>query len=95
MALGTRGKSKSAARDRRHARLRKKIEGRLQAKHPDQWLPLYSQVKFTDTPYVDALREGQRHDRIMEQVLAMPGVEERWETEEVERKVLDLLGSNS
>ena len=27
MALGTRGKSKSAARDRRHARLRKKIEG--------------------------------------------------------------------
>jgi len=26
MALGTRGKSKSAARDRRHARLRKKIE---------------------------------------------------------------------
>jgi large subunit ribosomal protein L18 len=27
MALGIRGKSKSAARDRRHARLRKKIEG--------------------------------------------------------------------
>lgn len=27
MALGTRGKSKAAARDRRHARLRKKIEG--------------------------------------------------------------------
>ena len=27
MALGTRGKSTSAARDRRHARLRKKIEG--------------------------------------------------------------------
>ncbi|MCC6938452.1 MAG: FAD-dependent monooxygenase [Flavobacteriales bacterium] len=76
--------------------LRKKIEGRLQAKHPDQWLPLYSQVKFTDTPYVDALREGQRHDRIMEQVLAMPGVEEKWESDpavqrEVERKALELL----
>jgi large subunit ribosomal protein L18 len=27
MGLGTRGKSNSAARDRRHARLRKKIEG--------------------------------------------------------------------
>jgi large subunit ribosomal protein L18 len=27
MALGVRGKSKSAARDRRHSRLRKKIEG--------------------------------------------------------------------
>ncbi len=71
--------------------LRKKIEGRLQAKHPDQWLPLYSQVKFTDTPYVDALREGQRHDRIMEKVLAMPGVEEKWESEEVERKAMELV----
>ncbi len=73
--------------------LRKKIEGRLQQKHPDQWLPLYSQVKFTDIPYKDALREGLRHDRIMEQVLAMPGVEEKWEGEEVERKALDLLAS--
>jgi kynurenine 3-monooxygenase len=59
--------------------LRKKIEGRLQAKHPDQWLPLYSQVKFSDIEYKDALREGQRHDRIMEAVLAMPGIEEKWE----------------
>ena len=40
---------------------------------------------------LDALREGRRHDRIMEQVLAMPGIEERWESEEVERKALDLL----
>jgi kynurenine 3-monooxygenase len=72
--------------------LRKKIEGRIQAKHPDKWLPLYSQVKFTDTPYVDAWNEGLRHDRIMEQVLAMPGIEELWESEEVERKVLGLLG---
>ena len=71
--------------------LRKKIEGRIQAKHPDKWLPLYSQVKFTDTPYVDAWNEGLRHDRIMEEVLAMPGIEEKWEGEEVERKVLGLL----
>jgi kynurenine 3-monooxygenase len=71
--------------------LRKKIEGHIQAKHPDQWLPLYTQVKFTDIPYVDALREGQRHDRIMEEILAMPGIETKWESEEVERKALELL----
>lgn len=71
--------------------LRKKIEGRLQAKHPDQWLPLYSQVKFSDIEYKDALREGQRHDRIMERVLAMPGIEEKWESEEVERRAMELM----
>ena len=73
--------------------LRKKIEGRLQQRHPDKWLPLYSQVKFSDIPYVDAWNEGLRHDCIMEEVLAMPGVEERWDSEEVERKALELLGT--
>ena len=71
--------------------LRKKIEGHLQAKHPDQWLPLYSQVKFSDIQYKDAWREGLRHDRIMEEVLAMPGIEEKWESEEVERRVMELV----
>ena len=74
--------------------LRKKIEGHLQAKHPDQWLPLYSQVKFSDIEYKDAWREGLRHDRIMEEVLAIPGIEEKWESEEVERRVMELVGSN-
>jgi kynurenine 3-monooxygenase len=73
--------------------LRKKIEGRLQQRHPDKWLPLYSQVKFSDIAYIDAWNEGLRHDRIMEQVLAMPGIEEKWESEEVERMALGLLGS--
>jgi hypothetical protein len=58
---------------------------------PDQWLPLYSQVKFSDIEYKDAWKEGLRHDRIMEEVLAMPGIEEKWESEEVERKALGLL----
>ena len=72
--------------------LRKKIEGRMQAKHPDKWLPLYSQVKFTRHPLRGrAGDEGLRHDRIMEQVLAMPGIEEKWESEEVEKKALELL----
>lgn len=70
--------------------LRKKIEGRLQAKHPDQWMPLYSQVKFSNIGYLDAWNEGLRQDRIMEQVLAMPGIEEQWDSEGVERMALEL-----
>ncbi len=73
--------------------LRRKIEGHLQAKHPDKWLPLYSQVKFSDIEYKDAWKEGLRHDRIMEEVLAMEGVEENWEGAEVERRVLELVGA--
>jgi kynurenine 3-monooxygenase len=71
--------------------LRKKIEGHLQAKHPDQWLPLYSQVKFSDIEYKDAWKEGLRHDRIMEEVLAMPGIDEKWESAEVEKRAMELV----
>ncbi len=71
--------------------LRKKIEGRIQKLHPDKWIPLYSQVKFTDVPYREAWNEGLRHDRIMEEVLAMPGIEEKWESDEVEKRALELL----
>ncbi|HNU55305.1 MAG TPA: NAD(P)/FAD-dependent oxidoreductase [Flavobacteriales bacterium] len=73
--------------------LRRKIEGHLQARHPDKWLPLYSQVKFTDIAYKDAWEEGLRHDRIMEEVMRTPGIEENWDSAEVEKKALGLLGA--
>lgn len=76
--------------------LRKRIEEHVQAQHPDKWIPLYSQVKFSDIAYKDAWNEGLRHDRIMEEVLAIPGIAERWGTDaglqqQVERQVLEAL----
>ncbi len=61
--------------------LRKKIEGRLHARFPQEWIPLYSMVTFHDEiNYADAYRTGQRQKRIMEEVLAMPGIAEQWES---------------
>jgi kynurenine 3-monooxygenase len=48
-------------------------------------------VKFSDIGYKAAWDEGLRHDRIMEQVLALPDIEEQWESEAVEKKALELL----
>lgn len=71
--------------------LRKKIEGKIYDKHPDKWIPLYSQVKFTDTPYAEAKQAGERQDAIMNALLAMPGIEDRWNSDEVEKMILDSL----
>ena len=48
----------------------KKLEARLQQKHPDRWLPLYSQVTFSHTPYHEALARGRQQQRAMETVMA-------------------------
>jgi len=73
--------------------LRKKIERKVQANHPDKWTPLYTLVKFTNIPYHEAKAEGERHDRIMEEILAMEGIEEHWNSDEVEQEVLRLFES--
>lgn len=71
--------------------LRKKIEGWFAAKHPDKWLPLYSQVKFSNTQYADALASGNRHDAIMAKVMELPGIEAKWDSTEVEQLILSQL----
>lgn len=71
--------------------LRKKIEARFNDLHPDKWLPLYSMVTFSHIPYSEALAEGYRQDRIMEEVMKMPGIEENWNSSEVEERILSLL----
>lgn len=71
--------------------LRKKIEARFSRNNPGKWVPLYSMVTFSRIRYSEALKEGQRQDRIMEEVMAMPDIHENWEDSKVEKKILELL----
>jgi kynurenine 3-monooxygenase len=71
--------------------LRKKIEGHIQKRNPDKWIPLYSQVKFTNIQYIDAWNEGLRQDAIMEPILNTAEIAEKWNSEEVEQLVLAAI----
>lgn len=70
--------------------LRKKIENRFYGKYPEKWMPLYSMVTFSHIPYSDALKEGLRQDGIMEKIMALPNIETKWDSEEVEDMILSL-----
>lgn len=71
--------------------LRKKIENKMQEKYPDKWLPLYSQVKFSNIQYCDALNTSKKHNEIMEKILSTKGIEEKWDSSEIENQILKLL----
>jgi kynurenine 3-monooxygenase len=58
--------------------LRKKITAHLQELHPD-WLPVYSQVTFSHTPYSHALLADDAENAFFDRVLAVPGIEENWQ----------------
>ena len=71
--------------------LQKKIEKWFSDKHPEKWTPLYSRVTFSLQPYSDALAIGDFQNKIMEEIMQIPNIEEKWNSEEVESKIIDLL----
>ncbi|MNK06959.1 Kynurenine 3-monooxygenase [compost metagenome] len=71
--------------------LQKKIEKRFSEKYPDKWLPLYSRVTFSYRPYAEALAIGDRQKAIMDEVMLMEGIDQKWDSAEVDNKILELL----
>ncbi|MES2395394.1 MAG: NAD(P)/FAD-dependent oxidoreductase [Bacteroidota bacterium] len=72
--------------------LQKKIEAGFSKKYPDKWIPLYSMVTYSpDIRYSKAFNEGQRQESIMQKVMAMPEIEKKWDSEEVEKEILKYL----
>jgi len=67
--------------------LRKKIEAKFSELYPSRWMPLYSQVTFSNIRYSEAYRQGQVQDAIMDEVMALDDIENQWDTKEV----MDLL----
>lgn len=72
--------------------LQKKIEALFNSKHPDKWIPLYSMVTYSPhIRYSTAKKEGERQQAIMDKVMAMPGIESKWDSEEVEKEILKYI----
>jgi kynurenine 3-monooxygenase len=58
--------------------LRKKIEAKLHELYPDDWIPLYTMVTFSDMGYADAYAQGKLQEVIMDRVMADPLITENW-----------------
>lgn len=72
--------------------LQKKIEAKFSSLYPDKWLPLYSQVTFSEIRYSDAYQNGQRQDRIMKEVMKeVSDIESMWDSEEVMQAILNKI----
>ena len=67
--------------------LRKQIEKKLSAKHPDKWTPLYEMVTFSEMRYSEALARGKEQDKIMEEVLSWEGIKDNWEDPAIFSKI--------
>ena len=72
--------------------LQKKIEAWLHEKHPDKWIPAYSQVTFSPhIHFADAFRNAMKQEAIMRQVMTIQNIDEIWRSELVEKLILSKL----
>lgn len=69
--------------------LRKKIEAKFNKLYPNKWLPLYSQVTFSNIPYSVAYEQGKKQREIMDEIMANPAIEQNWDSPEVMQAILD------
>jgi kynurenine 3-monooxygenase len=72
--------------------LQKKIEARFNQKYPEKWIPLYSMVTYSPhIRYSVALKSGQKQEAIMQDIMALPDIENKWDSAEVENEILKKL----
>jgi kynurenine 3-monooxygenase len=70
--------------------LRKKIEAKFSEMYPEKWMPLYSQVTFSEIRYSVAYKQGQAQNKIMDEIMTIPDIETCWDSENVMNKILEL-----
>ena len=71
--------------------LQKKIEAKIHERHPDKWIPLYSQVSFSNIRYSDAYKQGKIQEDIMQKVMSSPTIKKNWDSKEVENQILSMI----
>ena len=73
--------------------LQKKIEAAFSKKYPGKWTPAYAQVTFSPhIRYSEALKNSIRQEAIMQEIMAIPGIENKWQDEEIETMMLERIG---
>ena len=71
--------------------LRKKIEAKFSDLHPELWLPLYSQVTFSHIRYSDALKNGTAQKTIMDEIMRIENIHQKWNEPFVMDKMLGMV----
>jgi len=71
--------------------LQKKIEKKFSNLYPNKWIPLYSMVSFTNIEYKDAWEIGMKQEKIMEEIMKLPNIEQNWKNDRIMQKMLKIV----
>lgn len=73
--------------------VRKKIEKFLHHEFKERFVPQYTLVSFSDTPYSIAQATGILHAKILDEVMRIEGIETLWPSEDLQQRVIKITES--
>jgi kynurenine 3-monooxygenase len=71
--------------------LKKEIERKINRMYPEEYKDLYSMITFDCMPYAEALRIDREQRTIIDRVINLERIEDRFNSTEVERLIDDLI----
>lgn len=75
--------------------LQKKFEHRIQKLYPDQYVPLYSQVSFSNISYAEALASGKKQDEHIKSIMTKHDIQSMFENDTVDELIHKILGAQT
>jgi len=74
--------------------LQKKFERRIQELYPENYMPLYSQVSFSNIRYSDAWSKGMKQDGFIKKMIKKHGVSSEMESEKIDKIIHQVFKKN-
>lgn len=72
--------------------LQKKFEHRIQQLYPNKYIPLYSQVSFTNISYSSAMLNGEKQDARIKEIMASHDIEKLMKNNSIDDLIHQLFG---
>ena len=74
--------------------LRLKIERKIADRFSDKFMTHYSMVTFSELSYSEAKNRGERQNELLDRIMALPNIAEKWESEEVMAIAANWIAAN-
>lgn len=72
--------------------LQQKVEKRIHELYPDQYLPLYSMVSFSDIEYHTALEQGKKQEEEMKRFIEMHHITDKMKEKDIDSIIHNVFG---
>ncbi len=79
---------------RKDFQLRTQIEKRIAEKFAPRFMTHYSMVVFSDLSYNEAKLRGEKQNELLDKIMALPDIEQRWQSEDVLQMAENWIAAN-